>query len=264
MPAHEFESDEAEAEGVKIKWLTSIREIDGSSLQLEQMVIDKDGRAQPTGKTETLQADALVLALGQNADSDFLKKIPAIRFQVDGSMIVSSSMMSDEPGVFGGGDLLPGERSVTIATGQGKKAALHIHAWLNEVQYQAPVKHQSVSFPMLKLLIYSDADPSLQKELDAKTRTDSFSEVMIGLTQKEAVHEAQRCLSCGNCFECDNCLAACPETAIAKVGPGLGYTVDLYRCTGCAVCFDQCPCHAIEMLPEAPTCVALSSPGTSS
>jgi len=103
---------------------------------------------------------------------------------------------------------------------------------------------------MLKLLIYSDAEPALQKELTAEARTTSFVEVISGLNQAEAVHEAQRCLSCGNCFECDNCLAACPETAIAKLGAGLGYRIDLNRCTGCAVCFEQCPCHAIEMVAE--------------
>ena len=167
-------------------------------------------------------------------------------------MIVGANMMSGETGVFGGGDLVPGERSVTIATGQGKKAARHIDAWLNNKNYQAAPKHQPVSFSMLKLLIYSDAEPSLQKEIAPEKRVTSFAEVMSGLNQKEAIHEAQRCLSCGNCFECDNCLAACPETAIAKLGPGLGYQIDLNRCTGCAVCFDQCPCHAIEMIAEPP------------
>ncbi|MET3108956.1 formate dehydrogenase beta subunit [Oxalobacteraceae bacterium GrIS 2.11] len=250
MPVHDFELEQTEAEGIKVKWLTGIDQIEGSSLQIERMEIDKDGQPQPTGKTETLQADAVVLALGQNSDSGFLKKIPAIVFQNDGSMIVGPNMMSGEPGVFGGGDLVPGERSVTIATGQGKKAARHIDAWLNNVTYQPAPKHQPVTFSMLKLFSYSDAEPSVQKELAPEARTSSFAEVMSGLSQQDAVHEAQRCLSCGNCFECDNCLAACPETAIAKLGPGLGYQVDLNRCTGCAVCFDQCPCHAIEMTAE--------------
>ena len=72
-----------------------------------------------------------------------------------------------------------------------------------------------------------------------------------GLTELEARHEARRCLSCGVCYECDNCFAACPEQAIAKLGPGKGYHVDPALCTGCAVCFEQCPCHAIEMVAEA-------------
>ena len=74
--------------------------------------------------------------------------------------------------------------------------------------------------------------------------------MVAGISAREARYEADRCLSCGNCFECDNCFAACPEQAIVKLGKGRKYTVDLDLCTGCAVCFDQCPCHAIEMIPE--------------
>ena len=78
MPAHEFEADEALAEGVKIKWLTSIKAIDGGDLTVERMRIDENGRAQPTGEIETLKADAVVLAVGQDADSGFLRKIPEV------------------------------------------------------------------------------------------------------------------------------------------------------------------------------------------
>ena len=71
-----------------------------------------------------------------------------------------------------------------------------------------------------------------------------------GSAEPEARYEASRCLSCGNCFECDNCYAACPEQAIVKLGKGRFYRFDYDLCTGCAVCFEQCPCHAIEMSPE--------------
>jgi len=250
MGAHEFESNEALAEGVKIKWLTCIKAIDGADLTVELMELDEHGRPQPTGKTEALKADAVVLALGQDADSGFLKKIPAIQFQPDGTMVVAANMMTGEPGVFGGGDLVPGERTVTVATGHGKKAARYIDEWLGSTVRAPMPKHPIVAFTMLKLLIYSDAEPSKQLELAPELRAQSFDEVIGGFNEREAVHEAKRCLSCGNCFECDNCLAACPETAIAKRGPGLGYLLDFDRCTGCAVCFDQCPCHAIDMIPE--------------
>ena len=76
MPAHGFEADEALAEGVKIKWLTSITGIEGGDLTVEVMEIDAKGRAQPTGQFETLKADAVVLALGQEADSAFLRRFP--------------------------------------------------------------------------------------------------------------------------------------------------------------------------------------------
>jgi Pyruvate/2-oxoacid:ferredoxin oxidoreductase delta subunit len=57
-------------------------------------------------------------------------------------------------------------------------------------------------------------------------------------------------LSCGNCFECDGCYSACPERAVIKLGPGRRYEYDLNKCTGCAICYDQCPCGAITMIPE--------------
>ena len=70
---------------------------------------------------------------------------------------------------------------------------------------------------------------------------------MAALDEGTALFEALRCLSCGNCFECDGCYGSCPEQAIAKLGPGKGYRVDAARCTGCGACHDQCPCHAIEL-----------------
>ena len=81
-------------------------------------------------------------------------------------------------------------------------------------------------------------------------REGGFDEVIGGLSAKEALHEAKRCLSCGNCFECDNCYAACPEDAIIKLGPSQGYEIKLDLCTGCGVCVEQCPCHAMEMVSE--------------
>ena len=71
-----------------------------------------------------------------------------------------------------------------------------------------------------------------------------------GLSVKQATYESGRCLSCGNCCECDGCLGACPEDAVIKLGPGLRYRFDHDRCTGCRACFEQCPVHAIEMFPE--------------
>ena len=250
MPARAFEADEAEEEGVKIKWLTTIKEAVGLDLTVEVMELDAHGRPQPTGKFEILTADAIILALGQETDSGFLHKVPGIDFAEDGVVEVGSDMMTGHPGIFAGGDMVPGERSVTVSVGHGKRAARHIDAWLRGERYQQPRKHSLVTFNMLHLPVYSDADPSLQKALPAAERVSDFVEIVAGLTEKEARYEAQRCLSCGNCFECDNCYAACPEDAIVKLGPGRRYRYDYAKCTGCAVCFDQCPCHAIEMVPE--------------
>lgn len=250
MPAHEFEADEAIAEGVKIKWLTSIKQIEGGEFTVERMAIGEDGRAKPTGEFETLQADAVVLALGQEADSGFLRKIPEIEFQSDGTVIVDANMMTGRPGIFAGGDMVPAERSVTVATGHGKKAARHIDAWLRGTTYRPADKNPIIDFAGLNLPIYADAVPSAEPHLPVEERGTGFEEIISGLDERAAVHEARRCLSCGNCFECDNCFAACPEDAIRKLGPGRRYAIDYALCTGCAVCVEQCPCHAMEMAPE--------------
>lgn len=250
MPAQAFEADEAIEEGIKIKWLTTIKEFVGPDLTVERMELDAHGKPQPTGKFETLQADAVLLALGQETDSGFLRRVPGIEFAADGVVKVGPDMMTGHPAIFAGGDMVPGERSVTVSVGHGKRAARNIDAWLRGEQHQQPARHPVVTFDMLHLPVYSDADPSPQKSLAAAERVSGFEEVVAGLTEKAARYEAQRCLSCGNCFECDNCYASCPEDAIVKLGPGRRYRYDYAKCTGCAVCFEQCPCHAIEMAPE--------------
>jgi NADPH-dependent glutamate synthase beta subunit-like oxidoreductase len=251
MPAHAFEADEALSEGVKIKWLTTITDIGESSLTVEMMDLRADGFPRPTGKFETLPADAVVLALGQETESGFLRAVPGIVFKRDGTVIVGPDMMTGASGIFAGGDMVPAERTVTVAVGHGKLAARNIDAWLRGTRYQTQPAAPIVGFAMLNLPVFSDAAPTAQRELPPADRTESFAEVMAGLTEPQARREAQRCLSCGNCFECDNCYAACPEDAIIKLGPGKRYRYDYAKCTGCAVCFEQCPCHAIEMIADS-------------
>ena len=249
MKAHEFEANEALAEGIKIKWLSSIREIGGTSLQVEVMALDDKGVVRPTGAFETLEADAVILALGETAESGFLRGIPGIVAKPDGTVMIGPDMMTGHPGLFAGGDMVPSTRTVTTAVGHGKKAARHIDGWLRQQDYVPALKHASVGFADLHLPIYSDAVPSRERAVPPELR-QGFAEVTAGLDEAAALHEARRCLSCGNCFECDNCYAACPETAIVKLGPSRGFRVEMALCTGCAVCVEQCPCHAMEMVPE--------------
>ncbi len=252
MEAEAFEAEEALSEGIKIKWLSSIRSIGEGDLKVEIMALDDKGWPQPTGEFETLQEDSVVLALGQRADSGFLHKLAGIALKPDSTVIVGADMMTGAPGIFAGGDVVPGGRTVTTAIGQGKTAARNIDAWLRGTTYVAPIKHAVVHFDMLNLPIYTDAAPAAQKQADVDERVQSFEEIFAGLSQSSAQREAKRCLSCGNCFECDSCYAACPENAIEKLGPGRGYRIDMNTCTGCAVCVEQCPCHAMEMIPETP------------
>ncbi len=236
-------------EGVKIRWLTSIKEIVGPSLTLERMELDDKGRPHPTGEFDTLETDSVILALGQQTDSRFLHGIPGVEAKSDGTVVVDRQMMTGHPGLFAGGDMVPSDRTVTVATGHGKLAARNIDAWLRGQVYTPADPPLVASFDMLHLPVFSDVDPAAQQRLADKDRLVGFSEVLAGLSEPVARHEAQRCLSCGVCFECDNCFGACPEQAIIKLDPG--YRLNEALCTGCATCFEQCPCHAIQMVAEA-------------
>ncbi len=250
MPAHDFEAQEAIEEGVKIHWLRTIKSIDETTFTVEEMEIDENGRPRATGRLETLEADDLILALGQDTDTSFLRKVPGVAFNRDGTIEVDAGMMTGFEGLFAGGDMVPSDRTVTIGVGHGKKAARHIDAWLRGTAYAAPPKHDIAGFDKLHLWFYTDTAQRPQGHLEIAKRRSTFEEVIKGLSEKEATYEAKRCLSCGNCFECDGCYGACPEDAIIKLGPGRRYKYDYDLCTGCAVCYEQCPCHAIEMIPE--------------
>ena len=250
MPAHEFEADEALSEGVKIHWLSSIKNMETSSITVEKMQV-VNGKAVPTGEYETLEADSLILALGQEADTDFLKNIEGITFKEDGTTVeVNPSMMTGYPGIFAGGDMVPSERTVTIATGHGKKAARNIDAWLRNTTYEKPANNPLVTIEKLQIWFKTNAEAKAQQHLEIEKAVETFDEIVAGYTTEEAVYEAQRCLSCGNCFECDSCYGACPEGAISKNGKGEGYTINYDLCTGCGVCAEQCPCHALDMVLE--------------
>ncbi len=250
MPAHQSEADESLDEGVKINWLRTIKSFDDTKLTVEVMKIGDDGRPQATGETESLEADSLILALGQNTDTAFMENIPGIEFDQDSTVQVDTKMMTGFEGIFAGGDMVPSDRTVTTGVGHGKKAARQINAWLNKRTLDTPSKHSVVGFERLHVWFRTQADKQDQSVKPAETRTYDFSEILGGLSEKEALYEAQRCLSCGNCFECDGCFGACPENAIIKLGKGLRYRFNFDRCTGCAICFEQCPCHAIEMILE--------------
>jgi len=251
MPAHEEEAEEAEQEGVTINWLRTITAFDGPQLTVEAMELDETGFPQPTGRFETLAADTVILALGQDADTGFLRNLPGVELAKDGTVQVSPAMMTGCPGVFAGGDMVPAERTVTVGVGHGKKAARNIDAWLRGTPEGSRIKHDTVAFGQLNLWYFGDAAQRQQPEETPEQRTAGFSEVVGGLSEGEAVYEARRCLSCGNCCECDGCLGACPEDAVIKLGPGHRYEFDYGKCTGCGVCYEQCPVHSIEMVPES-------------
>lgn len=249
MPAYDYETEDALAEGVDVQRLRSISRIENKKVVLEIMKVEK-GKAVGTGEFEIVEADVLINANKQETDSGLLRHVSNIKINEDGTVVIDAQRMAGE-GIFAGGDMLPGEnRSATIAIGHGKKAARYINGYLSQNPYAKPDKHQTASFKKLHMWYKTDAPQKEQDKLAPAEAVKSFDEVIHGLTEAEARFEAQRCLSCGNCFECDGCFGACPEDAIIKLGKGNRYKFNYEACTGCAVCYEQCPCHAIEMIPE--------------
>ncbi len=249
MPAHDFEVEEALEEGIMMKWLSTIKSMDDNAITVEKVALGDDGKLTPTGEYETLEADSLILALGQDVDLGLLNGVPGLEIK-DGVVQVNKNMMTGAAGIFAGGDMVPSERTVTVAIGHGKKAARNIDAWLNGSNYEAPIKNELASFDKLNTWYYTDAPKTVRPTLDIIRRQTSFDEVVSGLDESNALFEARRCLSCGNCFECDNCYGVCPDNAVIKLGPGLKFEFNYDYCKGCGVCVEECPCGAIKLVPE--------------
>jgi 2-oxoacid:acceptor oxidoreductase delta subunit (pyruvate/2-ketoisovalerate family) len=249
MPAHDFEVEEALQEGVMIKWLSTIKQAGESSITVEKMALDDKGFPQPTGEYETLEADSVVLALGQDVDLSLIEGVPGMSVE-DGVVQVNAQMMTGHAGIFAGGDMVPAERNATVAIGHGKKAARNIDAWLRGQAYAAAAQAEVATYDKLNTWYYSDAPKTMRPMLDIIRRQSTFEEVQGVLDETNALFEARRCLSCGNCFECDNCYGVCPDNAVIKKGPGLGFDFNYDYCKGCGICVSECPCGAIKMEPE--------------
>jgi 2-oxoacid:acceptor oxidoreductase delta subunit (pyruvate/2-ketoisovalerate family) len=248
MPAHDIEVAEALEEGVTIRWLSTVAQAEAGQLVIEKMKLDETGFPQPTGEFDELEADCLVLALGQNADLSLLREVPGVTFS--GHVVdVGPDLMTGHPGIFAGGDMVPSERTVTVAIGHGQKAARSIDAFLRGTGSPTAGQHAPASFGALNTWYYADAPATVRPRLETARRIGTFDEVTGGLDESTALFEARRCLSCGNCFGCDNCYGVCPDNAIIKLGDG-SYEIDYDYCKGCGLCAAECPCGAIEMQPE--------------
>jgi 2-oxoacid:acceptor oxidoreductase delta subunit (pyruvate/2-ketoisovalerate family) len=249
MGASGEELEQALGEGITVRWLSTVNRFEGEKMVLEKMVLNAEGFPEPTGEFEELDADALVLALGQDTDLSLLDRAPGVHIQ-NGVVTVEASMMAGSSGIFAGGDAVPADRTATVAVGHGKKAAHGIDDFVMGRGRAPKVRHGLATFDRLNTWYYADAPRQKRPELERIRRQSTFDEVIGGLDEDNALFEARRCLSCGNCFECDNCFGVCPDNAVRKLGTGERYEFDYDFCKGCGICVKECPCGAIEMVPE--------------
>ncbi len=250
MPAHEQEVQEAEDEGITFRWLSTIEQVDAEGITIEAMELDASGYPQPTGRTERLDADSVVLALGQDTDLSLLGDGSSVG--VDGGIVITDpvTMATYRPGVYAAGDMSPGERSATVAIGHGRMAAAGIDAWLAGSTVTPPAEPELTPYDALNTWYFEDAPRQHRPRLEQVRRQSTFDEVVQDLDVGTALYEARRCLSCGGCIACDNCYAFCPDNAVIKLGPEGEYEVDLDYCKGCGLCVEECPTGTMMMEPE--------------
>ena len=244
MPAHETEINEALAEGIEILCLRTISRINGNNVFVDKMDYDAENDIlSKSGESEILCADCVIFAIGQSVDKDVFCCIDGIEISENGVIATDKHMMTGARGIFAGGDVASGKRTVTNAIGQAKKAARCIDAYLRGNEPVHNVKNEIANFKKLNTS-YFERNPIINV---SKYDDISLNEKDISYTKKEIIAEATRCFSCGNCFHCDNCYIYCPDNAVVKRSDG-NLEIDYDYCKGCGICAVECPCGAIKMV----------------
>jgi NADPH-dependent glutamate synthase beta subunit-like oxidoreductase len=231
MPALPEEIEGAEQEGVAIEYLVAPVRVLGNAtagvtgLECVRMKLgepDSSGRRRPVPIADSefvVKVDLVALAIGQATQLDFLGEDHGIaitrdeRINVDGT-----SFMTSRPGVFAAGDAVTADKMAVIeAIGMGKKAAAAIDAYLRGVPaHEVVVDAREV--PIARRTM-TEAEMVLKPrvpvpEIPAAERVQGYAEVELGYTAEQAMKEAQRCLACGPCSECQACVRACKPGAV--------------------------------------------------
>ncbi|MEJ2078215.1 MAG: FAD-dependent oxidoreductase [Acidobacteriota bacterium] len=240
MPAHPSEIEEARAEGVAFRFLQSPvaahagpTAVEAEFINMELGPLDESGRARPVpvpGSNHVVEADTLIVAVGEQPDLDFYYPFP---------------------GVFLGGDAASGPSTVVDAIASGRGAATEILTLLGiDGVVRARKSRPGVVFVKEGLqFAYFPSAPRVQSPvLPVRNRLGGFAEVVATIPHDSAVREAARCISCGVCNSCGECWAYCPDGAILPVEGG--YSIDLDYCKGCGICAAECPRDVIRLVEE--------------
>jgi NAD-dependent dihydropyrimidine dehydrogenase PreA subunit len=257
MPARPEEIEECLEEGISIHPLTQPVRFFGEDGQVKAIECikmrltgqDESGRRKPEpipGSEFTIEADAIITALGQEADWACLTPECACTLTPWGTMKVDPlTLQSDDPDILSGGDAIRGPQTVIQAIADGRQGAISIDRYIEnqDLRLDRDIKWKAITTPQK-----GKYDPSPRSQmpcLEVRERVKNFNEVQTGLTGEMAVQEAQRCISCGSC-----CIQACPYDAIVfdqKIGKiqkcNLCYhrvTNGLYPACADNVCLGHC------------------------
>jgi NADPH-dependent glutamate synthase beta subunit-like oxidoreductase len=267
MPAIPDEVEELLEEGIPIEFLTAPVKIYSSGGRIAKVECirmklgepDSTGRARPLpieGSNFLIDADQIFTAIGESADTSFLPFDLKIGRE---GIIADEFGRTNLPRVFAGGDVATGAGTVCAAIGSGRKTAIAIQKYLQAEDINSddllPPSLKGVN-PKIVTLKYLNTDyieiaPRVRmKLLSPLKRKNSFTEIHRLLTEKEALFEAQRCISCGTCPQCDNCYIFCPDNAVQHSQvPGEKYIIDIKHCKGCGLCVAECPRFCLELHP---------------
>lgn len=193
--------------------------------------------------TFTLEADAIIPSIGQNADVERWRGLLGAAGPVIGA---DGAWRTSVPGIFAGGDVASMDRFVTQAVGMGKEAAVEIARFvMGEAAGPGFDVGPTAPFSEINTHYYPKAARHMPATVTVGERLKGFGEVQQRLAKEAALAEAQRCFSCGNCIYCDNCFFYCPDMAITKLDGG--YEVKADYCKGCGLCVEECPTGSVVM-----------------
>jgi len=260
MPAAAHEVEDARTEGVELRFLVSplrvVREGNKiQQLQLQEMRLaeaDQQGRRRPVaipGRTHELPADTVIVAVAQTPDWEGMGVLPAdqawLHTRDDGKL---------EQNIWAGGD----DRGPSIASkavAQGRLAAESAHAELRgQEKPRASNVRETVRSGAVKADFYCEQQRAeIHRRSQEEWLSDPESEIDQTISDAEARQEAARCMSCGLCFDCQQCFMYCNKagfTRIEETRPGKYFALALDACEGCGKCIEVCPCGYLEAREE--------------
>ena len=223
MPAWDYEIEDALEEGVEIinslgptRFLSEGDNINGAEFKQCTAVFDKDGRFNPSydeSDLTTLDGDTVIVAIGQAADLGFAEP-QGIEVSPQGGLKADPvTLETSIPGVFAGGDVFYGPKSVVDAVNCGKEAAESIHRYINGVDLKEN-REKDWSYVKPDVEGKSLVPRISMKNLPVGDRKGNFNEIALGFNEEDARKEAERCLECGICSECYQCVSACLAGAV--------------------------------------------------
>ncbi len=279
MPAHEFEIEEAELEGIEVQTRLGPKAILGDDRVrgLETLrvasVFDPDGRFNPRlieGTESAMECDSVILAIGQAPDLSWLSGDDGVELNPGGTIAVDrESLATSSSWIFAGGDVAFGPRNLIDAIGDGRRAAASIHRQIAGEEAPLPSLSGRKLLPILEVRgrtpDYTEY-PRVPIPAELSERRIGSPEVELGYTPEEAREEASRCLQCflnimlepSICILCGGCVDICPEKCIRIVpteeivgveatGPSSALIIQEELCIRCGLCVDRCPTHALSL-----------------